>query len=420
MNNEDSTNFFGNPHYLAYIRLLGELHALIREDKDEEPEGDAIREQMDEPGSQLSKDEIESVNGVSADLYSLFDPQLPALSQTNEIRASLKRAVDSRDTGDLHTALTQVRKYSRYIEPAVLAYLRGTIWMEQKEHALALQFFQRAAELDPINQNYEYLLINEFSKVNSEAAIVLAEQIIKEPNLHHSRVVLKALELFFYATKEQSDEASRLEREALLSVFDETIFRMETAGETGSQLAMAFALAGFCYESLDQLDQALAYYDRGLSIVPSNEALLVARGILLYGGDTKKAVHDFAQAISNGTQLVWPYFFLAHHSLIQDLYEDTLRYCAICERLATTPTLLANVLEWAAISHSSLGSSELLIEAIFGAALTFDPGNARISRNHQAFKDSLRPVTPTIPIRWDKGDEGSVQSVGKAEFRIAA
>ena len=375
---------------------------------------------MDAPGSQLSEDEIEGVNGVSADLYSLLDPQSPALPQTNDIRAGLKRAVNARDAGDPHTALTLVREYSGYMEPSVLAYLRGTIWLELKEHALALPFFQRAAELDPINQNYAYLVINEFSKVNFIAALDLAEQIIKEPDSHHSRVVLKALELVFYAIKDQSEEASRPKREALISVFDETIFRMETAGETGSQLAMAFALAGLCYESQDQPDQALTYYDRGLSIVPANEALLVARGILLYGRDTKRAVHDFAQAISNGTHLVWPYFFLAHHSLIQDRYEDALRYCAICERLATTPTLLANVLEWAAICHSSLGSSELLIEAIFGTALSFDPGNARISRNHQAFKDRLEPVTPTFSIRWDKDDESSVQGVGKAGFRVAA
>ena len=53
-------------------------------------------------------------------------------------------------------------------------------------------------------------------------------------------------------------------------------------------------------------------------------------------------------------------------------------------------------------------------------ALSFDPGNARISRNHQAFKDRLEPVTPTFSIRWDKDDESSVQGVGKAGFRVAA
>jgi hypothetical protein len=50
--------FFDNPDFVAYVRSLRDLHAAIRAGTDESEQGERIRDQMDDPGSRLSPDEI--------------------------------------------------------------------------------------------------------------------------------------------------------------------------------------------------------------------------------------------------------------------------------------------------------------------------------------------------------------------------
>jgi hypothetical protein len=142
--------FFNNPHFLQYVRLLSELHQLIREGTDETPEGEALRDRLDDPGSRLSSDEIVSVNGISADFYSLAASSIePALPQTEEAKADLRSALDARDRRDFSRALELLRKRAAYINSAVLSYARGSIWGEAGEDQIAVQFFRHAAQLDP-------------------------------------------------------------------------------------------------------------------------------------------------------------------------------------------------------------------------------------------------------------------------------
>src|SRR5438477_122167 len=108
--------FFNNPDFLQYVRLLSELHQLIREGMDETPEGEALRDRMDDPGSRLSSDDIVSVNGISADFYSLAASSTgPVLPQTDEVKADLRSALDARDRRDFSRALELLRQRAAYI-----------------------------------------------------------------------------------------------------------------------------------------------------------------------------------------------------------------------------------------------------------------------------------------------------------------
>ena len=93
----DTARFFHNPDFINYVHLLYHLHVAISEGWDESPEGEAVREQLEEPGSRLSGDEIISLNGISADFYSLTDEALATpLPITGEVMADLDQAVQAR------------------------------------------------------------------------------------------------------------------------------------------------------------------------------------------------------------------------------------------------------------------------------------------------------------------------------------
>jgi hypothetical protein len=147
--------FFANPDFLQYVRLLHELHAAIREGKDESEEGERLRDQMDEPASRLSSDEIDSVHGISGDFYSITDPLPTAIvPRTPEVDADLAEASRAQASKDFNRALDLLRRRASYLEPAALAYLRGRTWSEAGEDRIASLFLERAAELDPNNPEY--------------------------------------------------------------------------------------------------------------------------------------------------------------------------------------------------------------------------------------------------------------------------
>jgi len=154
--------FFNNPDFLNYVRLLWDLHAAIREGKDELEDGESIRERMDGPGSRLSPEEMDCVNGISADFYSLTEvPPRSTQPKTAELQADLAAAANLRDSEDYPKALHILRSRSAFIAPAELAYQRGQIWKKAGEGGIASLFLRRAVELDPNNSMYHLTAFSE-------------------------------------------------------------------------------------------------------------------------------------------------------------------------------------------------------------------------------------------------------------------
>jgi hypothetical protein len=150
-----NAEFFDNPDFLEYVRLLHELHAAIREGKDESADGERIRDRMDEPASRLSSDEIDSVHGISGDFYSVTDPLLTAIRpRTAEVAQDLAEVSRARASKDFNRALNLLRRCASYMEPAALAFQRGKTWLEAGEPDIAALFLERAVELDPGNPDY--------------------------------------------------------------------------------------------------------------------------------------------------------------------------------------------------------------------------------------------------------------------------
>jgi hypothetical protein len=141
--------FFENPDFVTYARLLWQSHELLREGRDEGPEGDELRDGMDAPGERLSRQEAEAVKGIAADFYSLIEFQSDL--QTSPTRDdNLARAVlEARECGRFHDALELLRRRDSHLPPAHRAWLRGTIWRAAKEPSIAEAFFNRAAQLQP-------------------------------------------------------------------------------------------------------------------------------------------------------------------------------------------------------------------------------------------------------------------------------
>ena len=242
--------FFLNQHYIEYVRLLFELHKAISEGWDESEKGETLRERMDEPGSQLSSDEIASVNGIAADFYSLTDPPssaTPAMSANTW--TALQSVFQPQYSSVFHKAFALLREHAGSIPPASLAYLRGKLWTEVGENRIAAAFLERASDLDPHNTNFRYRALHALWKANSGSAKEMAQAILSNWEQHPPRLVLKALDVLLQFIRAESKDHTRKEVKSFIPIFEHSIFQFETSGEVESEpdlLVKSFSHLDYC------------------------------------------------------------------------------------------------------------------------------------------------------------------------------
>jgi tetratricopeptide (TPR) repeat protein len=405
-------------NYVQSLQGLHRLHSLAVAGQNESPEADAVRDSMDRPWMALTEIEKKRISGLSADLDSIGEPPTEVLPLNPQAQRKLVEACEARQAGEWDKALELLRYWGRYLEPALLSYLRGSIWMEAGDYATAAPFFQHAAQSEPGNANYASLYLYTLWRSDPAAALVRVREVLLAEERHPPAVVVRAAEIRFLSTHGMAAVDSRPVLEDLVRVLERSLARMqdEEARQT-STYALAIALAGFCFDHLGDTRAALRYYNLGLAADPTNDALLVARGILRYGTDSGAAA-DFQQAIRCGTPVVWPYFFLAHHYLVSNRFDECRRMCECALGMTASDVVRGNLYEWLAISRSELGFPAEQVRAAFEDAIRLETANERIRRNFRAFEESLSRQAP-LPRTWEKPVESVVQAFGHAESRPA-
>jgi tetratricopeptide (TPR) repeat protein len=399
-------------NYRAYVRGVRELHQLCVAGKEDSPEADAIRDATDGPWEALSEVERERVGNLSEDLYSLVEPP-PAIQPMNpQAQAKLNEAIEARQRGEWDRALDLLRRWRAYIDPALVSYLRGSIWLEAGDPATAALFFEHASKLQPANENYLVMFLGALRFADLTGAIRRADDILQEYAKYSPAVVVRAADIKLMTARTTSETEGRQMFEHLEPILKNTLARFEKQDQFDrSDYVETLALLGFGYEFVGQSQAALEFYSRGLQFEPDNDGLLVARGVLLYG-TSPRAITDLEMAIKTGSSLVWPYVFLAHHNLVNRRFEECLKLCERALSMNGSPAVMSEVSEWMAIAQAGLGFPFEMVRASFESAIRFDPSNERAKRNLVAFEAANNK---DLEIR----SAGAVRTSGLAERRFA-
>ncbi|MGA7499165.1 MAG: hypothetical protein WBX00_20740 [Isosphaeraceae bacterium] len=404
--------------YLATVRGLRELHELTATGRLDSPEADAVRDATDAPWGALTEEEKRRISGLSEDLYSITDPAQTAVKEKNpQSQARLVDVYQARQRGEWDRVFELLRRWGAYLDPSLLSYLRGATWVEAGDPATAAIFYKHASELQPDNGNYLALYLNTLNKVASSEAQRRAEEILREPDKFQPVVVAHASNIMFDLAKELPEaEAAKFFRK-LIPKLESALGKVEQGDEggvDGSTFSMACALLGFCHEFLGENQAALGYYSKGLTVNPTNDALLVARGILLYG-ESPRAIDDFRLAIQQGSTLVWPYFFLAHYHVVTGQFEQCRHLCERGLEKGGSDAVNSELAEWLAISQSELGFPLDMVRGSFDASVRFDPSNERARRNLAAFEAATRPIRAGL---YETRTRAAVRASGLSARRL--
>ncbi len=277
--------FTMNPSYLAMVRGVRELHMLIAEGKDDSPEADAIRDATDSPWESLSEIERRRVRNLSEDLYSMHEPAAAEMPNPQAF-SKLVDALEARKQGDWDRALDLLRRWGSYVDPAMVSYVRGEIWLEAGDPATAALFFEHASKLQSKNENYLAMLLHSLSLSDPEEAHRRAEAILGEPDSSGLLVVAHAANIEFKSLRNASETEAHKRFQRLVLILENAVKRFEQEDLSTvdrSSYVMALTNLGLAHEFLGETQLASESYSRGLKVAPDNDALLVARGILLYG-----------------------------------------------------------------------------------------------------------------------------------------
>jgi tetratricopeptide (TPR) repeat protein len=408
-----------NPNYLAMVRGTRELHQLLAAGKDDSPEADAIRNATDGPWEALSEVERNRVRNLSEDLYSLVEPPPAAQPMNPQAQAKLLEISETGRRGEWDRALDLLRRWRAYIDPALVSYLRGSIWLEAGDPATAALFYEQAFELEPSNGNYHAMFLYALNIADPDVARKRAEEVLREYEKSSPTAVARAADITFMSARTRSETEANRVFEYLEPILKNTLSRIEK--DALSEIdrwphVTIVALLGFGYEFLGKWQAALEFYSRGLQLEPYYDALLVARGILLYG-TSPRSLTDLEMAIQTGSSLVWPYVFLAHHNLLTSRFEECRKLCERALSMNGSAAVMSEVSEWMAIAQAELGFPAEMVQASFDNATRLDPSNERAQRNLAAFEAANKPITvKDLEIR----SVGAVRTSGLAERRFAS
>jgi tetratricopeptide (TPR) repeat protein len=407
-----------SPIYLTVVRGIREMHRLIAAGQEDSPAAEALRDATDRPWQALTEVERKRACELSEDLYSITEGPPPARDMNPQAAARLSDAIEARQRGEWDRALELLRRWGAYVAPALVSYLRGSIWIEAGDPHAAALFYEHAASLQPDNGNYLAIFLHTLDVVDPAAARQRAEEILREPDRFSAVAVVRAADVESKAARALPEvDAAQLFRQ-LIPVLQGALARIEEGDESGidrASYAMATALLGFSHEFLGETQPALDFYSRGLAAQPDNDGLLVARGILLYGS-SPRAIHDLEAAARQGSPLIWPYFFLSHHYLVSGDFD---RCRILCERamdMAGSGAVKSELAEWLAISQSELGFPVEMVRASFENSIRLDPSNERARRNLVAFETANRPVPARV---YETRSAVAVRDTGLAERRYA-
>lgn len=413
---------FSSPTFRRVANELVALHRLIKQAKDDSPEAEAIRDALDGPLSALSVTEKRRAQWLSEDLYSVSEPSTAPTPKAMDPDAQrhLSEALEARQRGQWDQALALLRQCKEYIAPALLSYVRGSIWAEAGVPEAATAFYAHALEGDPQNANYRAVYLGALVETDPDAALRMANDVLDDDTVYESAVVARAAGIRLDEIRSSPDAAASEACRRLIPILERNLARIlndvEAAGRA-SVLAMTCALLGFCHEFLGDNGAAVKYYSRGLQEEPDNDGLLVARGMLQYGTNPG-AISDLERAVELRCPVVWPYLFLAHHYLMTGRYEECRATCEAGLRLASSPTAKSQLEEWRAMAQAELGFPPELVRAAFEAAVRSDPTNDMAKRNQDIFAGWL--AAPQVSHRkWEHRPASAVRQLGLVERRYA-
>lgn len=365
-------------HFRQYADLMMRLHDLMREDRDDGLEGDALRDAMDGPWYKLTEEEVHLVDELSAQLYELWDrrrrpePEGPPLSDDQ-----FRKAWEERDWRRLLASFPALVKG----RPKEQEWnLKAHIWEWVGVPRAAGRFFQESARTGGSFEQYFYMnwLIRSGDMAEAEH---IAAKLLQLDHVELDHRLHAAIISFAACIKDTPPSESGRTLRRFSQLFS-SILEADRASRIHHSLrALALLNLASIADQRGRHDEARDYLDRARKEGLPEFLYRLSLGISYYLA--KQYVHsckEFTRARATDA-LGWSRIWLAHALLAQGKTSEAkaqlhglLRINAVHKNarvLSSTHQLLAY------LEQCSGGAVDIIVEHL-EAALEATPGKLHL------------------------------------------
>jgi hypothetical protein len=268
---------------------------------------------------------------------------------------------------------------------------------------------------------FAVMYLSALNKSHPSAALSKSREIVAQADLNPPIVVGRAALIVASSAFRMSEAEALPVLRKLIPALESALHRLQASGMMEDSLFLPTHTSitrtlGFCYLRAGDHQAAIDFQSLGLSLDPTNDSLLIARGTLRYGVDPR-ATDDFEQAIRYGSTKVWPYFFMAHFHLVHNRFNECKGMCEGALQLPASDDVQANLTEWLAISEAELGFPPERVRSAFEAAIRLAPDFERIKSNLKEFERAAGEQRDG-PLPWVEPTQSTIQAVGQANYSL--
>lgn len=376
------------PPERAFSILLLQLNETIESGHGDNPEADAIRDEMSGYWNSFTKEQCQRMNWLSEDLADLArgGPTIVHTSSDaiNKWKEALNLALAEKEQGKHDDFLAVLRSPAKTeLPPSELLFLQARAWDDAGFPEVAIQFL-KAAEKQDLTTGIHVL--NKLQREGYvEEAVQKANSLLRDRSSDPLAVYFASAVLLGSVRHLDFNNARpTLEHitEPLRKCFQGFSANHPVEAEVPGFKASMGHILGLCLEWLGQTEAAIKVYDQILALYPNNPDTLTMRGLARWVVDHELAFADLWRAIQHNTKSPWPYILLSR----EYLGSNNLQAVSLCNQglnLKPAPSDVAKALlyEGIAIGYAELGQPADRVLENFYLAIDLDPHGELIREN---------------------------------------
>ncbi len=379
---------FERSHERAFSVALLHLNALIESGRDEEAEGDAVRDEMDMHWYRMDERQRERMDYLSVDLEDLAQAKGKPIHVGPIDRKWAEEMRSARDVAGVEGAdriLALLRDPRAGRPSGNIAFIQARIFERLGMPEVAFRFFEAAEDRDPTFAIVTLIFVRQQGWMH--LAMPRAERLLAGRTQDQTAVFF-ACSVLLETVRNADPISAQVTFERIRHHMSKCVSAIEQVSPPNADVVelhpVAVVLLGTCLNRLGDAQGAIKVYDRYLEkyrLVAAD--IFGLRGSAKIGHDPQGANRDFKTAVDLGTSSAWPFLYLAQHELQSGKPLNAIRLCnQALNFLSGIPDVVQSLLlECLAIGMAHIGQPKQWILETFDRAIDLSPENPRLKQN---------------------------------------
>lgn len=345
-------------------------------------------------------DEIAWLRILVEDARFALEPPKPSRSRPRaaispDVAELPRRRDEAERNGDWRRFIESIRNATE-LPPAIGLYFRGRAWQGMGFLTLAAALYERALWLDPSAHHIRTVRLNTLVDARDWERLTSAVDEIRDDASCPLEVALTA-EVVTYRSFLAQPEPPSVDRYRHIAERCAELLSKRSDHTVSSVAASGAVTAALCFDAAGNRSRARHYAALATSLSPDSGPARLVRGLVYHRAASPKAGEHLRLAAERLPHLVWPRLYLAHLAVIEERYDDCIRWADEGLSRDASDAVRAALHEWRGISRAALQDHDGAASDL-DAAIALAPAESRYRANRTAFREATGRPTYALEV----------------------